>query len=111
MVRIIHFYVIITLILVGLGIASEIDGIWKGRVQGPEGDMELVINLKVNGDTLTGTVEGPMGEQPIQNGKIDGTKFSFDTEFDGYVIAHQCSVSNDILNVSIEEFQMDMQLQ
>jgi len=41
MVRIIHFCVIIAVSLVALGIASEIDGVWKGKIEGPEGEMEF----------------------------------------------------------------------
>jgi hypothetical protein len=61
-------------------------------MQGRDGTpREVTITLKQDGNTLTGSVpgfgRGGQGGQPmqIQNGKVDGDKFSFETkmEFNG----------------------------
>ena len=53
--------------------------------------MDLVFNFKAIGDSLAGTVESPMGEMPITNGKIDGKTFSFDVNAGEMTISHQCT--------------------
>lgn len=100
--------VFIILVLCMISHASEIDGAWKGIIEGPEGDMELIFTFKVEGQSLTGTVNGPMGETPVKNGKVNEQNFTFDTEFDGNVISHSCSVSGDTLKILLQEFQMEM---
>jgi hypothetical protein len=108
MARIIRFCVVLTLIFVGLSIASDIDGKWKCKMQGPEGDMELVFNFKVSGDTLTGMVESPMGDMPISNGKVNGNAFSFDVNAGDMTISHQCEASVDSVSMKINGMQGDM---
>ena len=43
------------------------------------------MNLKADGDKLTGTVSGRMGESDISAGKVDGDNVNFDVvrEFNG----------------------------
>lgn len=47
------------------------------------GAMQTTLNLKQDGGTLTGTAEMGSGDRArtvnIQNGKVDGEKFSFET--------------------------------
>jgi hypothetical protein len=38
----------------------------------------MTFTFKADGSTLTGTVANQMGENPIQNGKIDGDNISFE---------------------------------
>ncbi len=47
--------------------------------------MTITMNLKAEGDKLTGTVNGRMGDTPISDGKIDGDNVSFTVvrEFNG----------------------------
>lgn len=71
--------------------ASKIDGTWKTKVQGPQGDMELFFTFKVEGDSLTGSDSSAMGTIPITNGKVHGTDFSFDIDMQGMKISHTCS--------------------
>jgi hypothetical protein len=46
---------------------------------------EVTMNLKADGDKLTGSVGGRMGDTDISNGKVDGDTVSFDVvrEFNG----------------------------
>ena len=79
--------------------AQSIDGKWKGEIQGPNGTFDLTYNFHVVGDSLTGSVESPMGEIPISNGKVDGKTFSFDTSFNEMTISHQCTVMGDSISM------------
>jgi hypothetical protein len=87
--------------MIGFSFASAIDGKWNAKMQGPEGDMDLVFNFKVNGDTLTGTIVSPMGELPISNGKVKGDEFSFDVDAGGMTIIHQCKALGDSISMKL----------
>jgi hypothetical protein len=66
-------------------LAAGIDGTWAGTVETPRGSQEITMILKADGSTLTGTASGRQGARPIENGKIDGDKISFEqkVEFGG----------------------------
>jgi hypothetical protein len=58
--------------------AADISGKWKSSMQTPNGQTrESTFNFKVDGDKLTGTLEGPRGSTEISDGKIDGENISF----------------------------------
>ncbi len=81
---------------------SGIEGTWIGKVQAPQGEVEITYNFNVEGDTLTGTVVGGMGEVEILNGEVEGEEFSFDTKFNGATISHDCVLEED--NKIVMEF-------
>jgi hypothetical protein len=87
--------------------AQDINGKWKGQMEGPNGSMDMVFTFKVNADTLTGTVESPMGELPISNGKVSGHQFSFDVSFNEMTINHQCTIAADSISMKIPGMQGD----
>ena len=62
---------------------NSIDGTWKGSRETPNGTMEFTYTFKVQSDTLTGTIKSQFGEVPLENGKIDGKKFSYSISFNG----------------------------
>ncbi len=82
--------------------ASEIDGKWKGKTEGQNGPTELVFNFKVDGQTLTGTVTSEMGEQQIENGKVNGSEFTFDVSVMDFTIKHKCKVDGDKVDVKFD---------
>lgn len=94
-------FVVVALFTVNMGIAQDINGKWKGQMQSPNGPMDLVFNFKTTGDSLTGTVEGPMGELPITNAKIDGKSFSFDVNAGEMTISHQCTAMGDSISMKV----------
>ncbi|HEX4227777.1 MAG TPA: hypothetical protein VHZ07_03845 [Bryobacteraceae bacterium] len=65
--------------------AADVTGKWTAQMQGRNGTQEVSMNLKADGDKLTGTMGGRMGDTDISNGKIDGDTISFDVvrEFNG----------------------------
>jgi hypothetical protein len=67
-------------------LAADVSGKWTAQVPGRGGQTrEQTFNFKVDGNTLTGTVSGRMGDMPISEGKIDGDTISFTQtmEFNG----------------------------
>jgi hypothetical protein len=105
MVRIKLLCIVLLLSFVGLGVAADLNGKWSSKMQGPEGEMEMVFVFKVNGDTLTGTVQGPMGDIPISNGKLNGDQFSFEVSFGDMTINHQCKVMGDSISMKVPGMQ------
>lgn len=92
---------------------SKIDGTWKTKVQGPQGDMELYFTFKVDGDTLTGSDSSAMGSIPLTNGIVHGSEFSFDIDMQGMKISHTCTymVSDSIdMKANIMDQLMDFKL-
>jgi hypothetical protein len=82
--------------------ADVVSGKWKASLDGPNGQMELVFTLKAEGAKLTGTVSGPMGEQPVANGKVEGDALSFDVDAGGGTISHKGKVSGDTMKLTVE---------
>ena len=66
--------------------AADVSGKWVAQVPGRNGQTrEVTFNLKADGGSLTGTVSGRGGDNPIADGKIDGDNISFTQtlEFNG----------------------------
>ena len=53
------------------------DGTWTLTLNTPMGAQQGTLNLKTNGGTLEGTMIGPQGEVPLENGKVDGSTLSW----------------------------------
>ncbi len=96
-----------TFIAMSIGHAQDINGKWRGEMQGPNGSMDLTFNFKVSGDSLNGTVATQMGEMPIINGKVNGKKFSFDVSFNDMTINHQCTFMSDSISMRVPGMQGD----
>jgi hypothetical protein len=88
--------------------AVDINGRWLSKFETPNGEsMEITFTFKVEGDKLTGKVESPMGELEMTNGKIKGDEFSFDLDFGGNTIGHDCKISGDEIKMKIKGFGGD----
>ncbi len=87
---------------------SPITGTWKGKTAGgPNGPMELQYTFKVEGNELTGSVNSPMGSTEIENGKVDGNKFSFETSFGQWTITNSGEVlGKDEIKISNPRSEM-----
>jgi uncharacterized iron-regulated protein len=73
---------------------SKMDGNWKGTRETPNGAFEVNYTFKVEGNTLTGTWKTQFGESKLENGKIDGNKFSYSISLNG----NELSYTGEILN-------------
>lgn len=85
--------------------ATDVTGNWTAQMQSPDGSsMQLTFHFKQDGDKLTGTVDSPMGGDPIniQNGKIDGDKIYWETSFNGNTISHEGTVNGDEMKVTVK---------
>ncbi len=77
MFRFKHFLCFLVGVLTLLA-AADVTGKWTAEVPGRGGNMMKVnMNLKADGEKLTGTVGGRMGDAEISDGKIDGQSISF----------------------------------
>ena len=61
-----------------LASAADIDGKWVAEVPGRDGGTrQMTYTFKADGETLTGSMSTPMGEQEITDGKVNGNDISF----------------------------------
>jgi opacity protein-like surface antigen len=59
-------------------LAADVDGQWKAQMPGRGGQTrEVTLNLKADGNKLTGTMGTGQGEIEISDGKIKGDTISF----------------------------------
>ena len=103
MKRILFSSVMVFIFLLGISAtASEgITGKWQATM-GPDGDMVITFDFKVNGDQLTGTVSTPMGDQEISNGKVDGNSLSFETKMMDSTIKHTGKLDGEVIKLKVE---------
>jgi|WetSurMetagenome_2_1015567.scaffolds.fasta_scaffold899062_1 hypothetical protein len=82
--------------------AADFNGRWEGTVTGPDGnEMKLAMVLKADGEKLTGTIESPMGEMSIVDGKIKGEDCTFVVEMGDNKYAHTGKISGDTLTIKV----------
>ena len=88
---------VIILLLVALGVsyAGGVEGTWKAKMQGPNGDMELTFVFKMTGGKLSGVVRPPNGDTEITDAKVNAKEFSFDVSIDEMTIKHNCTLQED----------------
>jgi hypothetical protein len=81
-------------------LAADISGKWKGVVHTQQGDLALVFNFTVQGDTLGGTVEGPGGMLDITDGTIKGDAIAFSVVLDSAnTITYEGKVRGDEIDM------------
>ena len=70
-------------LLFAMAMAADISGKWTGDMPGRGGDTTpTTFTFKVDGDKLTGSMTGPQGDIPLQEGKVAGNQVSFSTTLD-----------------------------
>jgi len=86
-----------------LALAGDVAGKWQATAQTPDGqDVQIVFNIKQDGEKLTGTAEGPMGEAPITEGTSSGDSISFTVEMNDMKIVHKGTVAGDEMKLKVE---------
>ena len=85
-----------------LAATNSATGVWQGSISGQDGNsMTVAFDLKQDGSKLTGTVTGPQGDpMPIENGKVDGNKVSFDVSFNGMTITHEGTMDGNKMTLT-----------
>ncbi len=74
---------------------NPIDGTWKGSRETPNGTFEVTYTFKVEGNELKGTWKTQFGETKLENGKVDGKKFSYSISFNDMTIASTGELINE----------------
>ena len=92
--------IVFTLLLLVGGLTAfaqnTIDGNWKGTRETPNGTFEVSYTFKVvDGTKLTGTWKTQFGEAAVENGKVDGKKFSYSISFNDRKIDFTGEVVSD----------------
>jgi hypothetical protein len=74
---------LLSCLLAVVALAADVTGKWSAEVPGRGGNTQtMAINLKAEGNQLTGTVSGRRGDNPISDGKINGDDISFNVVLD-----------------------------
>ncbi len=63
-------------------------GKWTGVADSATGSMEVTYTFKVEGQKLTGSIEGPEGSLDLENGSYKDSVLSFDLPINGRLL-HQ----------------------
>lgn len=89
-------------------LGADVTGKWTAEMQGPNGNTRTVtMNLKADGNKLTGTVTGGRGgEAEISDGKVDGNDVSFSVvrEFNGNKVTsnYKGKVDGDVIHFNMK---------
>lgn len=91
--------IVFTLLLLAGGLATfaqnAIDGNWKGTRETPNGTFEVNYTFKAEGNELKGTWKTQFGEAKLENGKIDGKKFSYSVSINDMKLNYTGEVINE----------------
>ena len=80
--RILFATAVLCAIFAGAALAADISGNWSGTLQAGDNPVPLTFAFKQDGEKLTGTVTGPGGPLPLNDGKVTGDKISFYVQTD-----------------------------
>jgi hypothetical protein len=84
-------------------LALDLNGKWKGTMATPNGDMEVNMALKIDGEKVTGTVANMYGEDQITEGVVKGDDISFVILAGGgqFRIVYKGKVSGDDIKFTV----------
>jgi len=89
----------------------DLAGTWETKFTGGDGtEIPLTFEFKVDGDKLTGTVEGPLGKLPISNGKISGDEISFEVDVNGTIIKYKANAKPSEFKLKSTGFDQEWEL-
>jgi len=74
---------------------NPIDGNWKGTRETPNGTFEINYTFKVEGNVVTGIWKTQFGEVKLEDGKIEGKKFSYTISFNYTKMTSTAELIND----------------
>jgi hypothetical protein len=79
MIRALAIALLALVLAVPVALAADVDitGTWTSTFSTQIGDQHYTYTFAVKGTVLTGTAKNDMGETPITDGKVEGTKVSF----------------------------------
>ena len=81
---------------------GDFSGNWAGILTMENGDQyPLTYHFKIDGEKLTGSVQTPKGELPVDDGKINGDKFTFTVMLGDIEIPHSGKIYADSIGLDI----------
>lgn len=86
--------------------AEDLTGKWIAEMQFPNGEkMQITFSFQQDGEKLSGTVGGPMGEMPIFDGIVKDKEFSFavkmEREGNAMKMLHKGKIDGDAVIISL----------
>jgi hypothetical protein len=86
--------------------AADVAGRWNGKFTSPDGsnNVELTFTFKMDGEKITGTVEGPQGPIELKDCKLVDDEFAFDTPLGDMTIKHKGKVTGDEMKLKVTGF-------
>ena len=81
--------VLVSFVVVCSAAILDLSGKWKGTLHLPNNDFPLSYTFKVDGEKLTGSVEGPDGSVDIDKGTFKDNVLTFDSTLPSGEVIHQ----------------------
>jgi hypothetical protein len=84
-------------------VIADLNGKWTGSIKTPDGNnLDVTYVFKVEGNKLTGTAQAQGEPVPINDGKTNGTDFTFNvTNGDGSVVPHSGKYYGDSISMDV----------
>ena len=83
----------------------DVTGAWESTVQSPEGAMTSAATYKQDGEKLTGTHVGQMGEMPL-TGTVKGNEIAYTISIDAggqqFALAYKGKVDGDTITGTVD---------
>lgn len=93
---------VLSLVLVAApAMAGDISGHWELEVQTPSGGGTPIMELKQNGNKITGTYVGQLGETDVK-GAVKGKKFTVEFNSAGVDIVYKGTFEGDSMKGSLD---------
>ena len=86
--------------------AADLAGTWKGSMETQMGATEVTITIQP-GAALAGKVKAGDYEAPLEKGKLEGNKISFEMNIDHGKIAYEGTVTGDEMKLTVTGVQGD----
>jgi hypothetical protein len=80
--RSLGYGVLLILVWAGAALAADISGNWISTVSVGDNQITLNYTFKQEGAKLTGFINTPGGDLPLQDGKVEGDKMTFSVVFE-----------------------------
>jgi len=96
---------ILALATAALSLAADVTGKWTGSVDTNDGVVTITLNLKADGESLTGSIVTHMGEMPIKEGKVTGDEVNwlntFERDGNSMKIRHKGKINGAEMKVTV----------
>ena len=101
------YSILLAFALAMAALAADATGKWSYETQGRRGPQTVTLNLKQDGEALTGSMAGGRGgDIQISNGKVNGDTVSFEVvrEFQGnsFTTKYTGKISGSSMELTIE---------